>query len=47
MLGVAEVLATADVTLVGGELDGMDSTLTLVYEDGAYKILNASAAPAE
>ena len=42
VLGVAEVLATADVSLVGGALDGNDSTLTLVYEDGAYKVLNVT-----
>ncbi len=40
--GVAGVLATAEVQLNGGALDGKSATLQLIYEDGAYRIFQAS-----
>ena len=40
------MLATAEVQLVGGALDGTDATLTLLYEDGGYKVFSVTTAPA-
>ncbi len=44
--GVAEVLATAEVELVGGALDGQSATVQLTYEEGSYRIFEVSTGSA-
>ncbi|MCB0876489.1 MAG: hypothetical protein R2718_08945 [Solirubrobacterales bacterium] len=44
--GVAGVLATVEVDLSGGSLDGRSGTLQLVYEDGAWRVLETSVGEA-
>ncbi len=42
--GVAGVLATAEVELSGGALDGRSATLQLVFEDDGYRIFSVTTA---